>query len=152
MAFRDHRLTLSICLILVALPDLGWTIDVTVAALTGEHLIGDATAYMFDSEIPILVRLFSFEHVMLTPALIYSLWRQGYDRRALPISIVLVLLLYYLTYWLADPATQVNWVWGLFGQQQTIMAPVAYPLFAALLFSAVCLGPSHLLARWLLKP
>lgn len=150
LALDDNRFILSVCLILVALPDLLWTIDVTTAWLTGEHPLG-GTAYMFDPKIPWLVRLFSLEHLLLTPILIALLWRQGYDRRALPVTIGLVFTLYYLTYWLADPETQVNWVWGLFGRQQTLMPKTLYPLFAASVFSIVFLVPTHWLARWLLK-
>ena len=150
MALGDNRFILSVCLILVALPDLLWTIDVTTAWLTGEHPLG-GTAYMFDVKIPLLVRLFSLEHLLLTPILITLLWHQGYDRRALPVTAVLVLALYYLTYWLADPETQVNWVWGLFGRQQTIMPKTIYPFFAASVYSIVFLVPAHWLACWLLK-
>ena len=150
VALGDNRFILSVCLIMVALPDLLWTIDFTTAWLTGEHPLG-GTAYMFDSKIPRLVRLFSLEHFLLTPILIGLLWRQGYEPRALPVTIILVLALYYLTYWLADPATQVNWVWGPFGRQQSIMPQTIYPLFAALVFSVIFLVPSHWLARWLLK-
>ena len=150
LAFNEHRLTLSVCLILVALPDFAWTLDVTVAAITGTHPTG-ATAYMFDPEIPKLVRLFSFEHVLLTPVIVFFLWSRGYDRRALPLAALLVLMLYYITYWLAEPATQVNWVWGPFGQQQSLFDPALYPLFAALVFSLVFLLPGHFLASWLLQ-
>ena len=69
VALGDNRFILSVCLILVALPDLLWTIDVAVAWLTGMHPLG-GTAYMFDSKIPWLVRLFSLEHLLLTPILI----------------------------------------------------------------------------------
>ena len=150
LAFNEHRLTLSVCLILVALPDFAWTVDVTIAATTGIHPTG-ATAYMFDPEIPKHVRLFSYEHVLLTPVLVFLLWSRGYDRRALPLAALLVLVLYYITYWLAEPATQVNWVWGPFGQQQSLFTPALYPLFAALVFSIIFLIPGHFLARWLLQ-
>ncbi len=150
LAFNEHRLTLSVCLILVALPDFAWTVDVTVAAITGTYPIG-ATAYMFDPEIPKLVRLFSYQHVLLAPVLVFLLWCRGYDRRALPLAAVLVLMLYYLTYWLAKPATQVNWVWGPFGQEQSLLSPAVYPLFAAMVFSVVFLLPAHFLASRLLQ-
>ena len=147
VAFNNNRFILSVCLILVALPDLVWTIDVTVALLTGEHLLG-GTAYMFDFKIPKLVRLFSLELLLLTPILVALLWRQGYDYRALPVAVGLVLVLYYLTYLFADPATQVNWVWGLFGRQQSTIPQAVYPLVAALGLSTIFLVPSHWLAQW----
>ena len=149
-AFNNNRFVLSACLILVALPDLVWTIDVTVALLTGEHPLG-GTAYMFDSKIPRLVRLMSLEHLLLTPILVALLWHQGYDRRALPVAVGLVVFLYSFTYFFADPATQVNWVWGLFGRQQSRIPQAVYPLVAALGFSVIFLVPTHWLARWFFK-
>ena len=142
----DSRLLLSAVLIVVALPDLGWVLDVASAAWTGSHLFG-GTEYMFDREIPLGIRLFSFEHLLLTPFLIYSLWGRGYDSRAPAFSAPFLVALYYLTYFLADPAWNVNWVYGLFGKPQTIVAPVLYPFVAAMLFCTLLLLPSHFLAK-----
>lgn len=144
-----NRLMLSAVLIVVALPDLGWTLDVAWRAVTGSHLIG-GTEYMFDDEIPALIRLMSFEHVILAPLVVAALWRRGYDPRALVWAAPALLLLYYLTYWVADPAWEVNWVYGLFGNPQTFMPPSLYPLVAALIFVTVLLLPGHFLAKRLI--
>lgn len=140
------RLTLSAVLIVVALPDIGWTLDVIWRSVAGNHLIG-GTEYMFDERIPIVIRLLSFEHLLLAPLLVTLLWRRGYDPRALYWAAPVLFMLYYVTYLVADPAWEVNWVYGLFGTPQTFMPPGLYPLVAAMIFVTVILLPGHFLAR-----
>lgn len=146
---QQRRLVFSVCLILVAVADFLWALDVAGRLLTGTHWLG-GTAYMFNPEIPAAVRFFSLEHLFLTPVLIYWLHPVGYDRRALPVCLLAVPLIYYATYLLGEPASEVNWVWGFYGQQQSWMAPVIYPGVAASVFFLVFVVPAHFLARRLL--
>ncbi len=140
------RLVFSICLILVAVADGLWLVDVLGRLLTGRHWLG-GTAYMFSSEIPLHVRLFSLEHVFLAPFLVYKLSGKGYDSTALRYAALLVPVVYYLTWLLADPASEVNWVWGLWGNTQAFMPGALYPLLAAFVFVLVLVVPAHFLAK-----
>ncbi|MEL7535835.1 MAG: hypothetical protein AAFZ58_14765 [Pseudomonadota bacterium] len=142
-------LLVSMALVFTLIPDLLWVVDVVGRFATGAHPIG-GTEYMFDSAIPLSVRALSWEHALLPLLLIGALLWLGYDRRAWLCCAPCALVAYYLSYWLADPATGVNWVWGPFGVTQSFMPAWLYPALAATVYWFVLTGPVHLAAsRWL---
>ncbi len=136
----------SIALLITVVPDVLWSVDVFFRLATGVHLIG-GTEYLFDPAIPRWVRLMSWEHVVLPILLFLAVRRTGYVARAWPASVLVVLAVYYASFYLADPATEVNWVWGVFGDVQTFMPASAYPALASVVFSCVLSFPVHWLAR-----
>src|ERR1700688_3180736 len=57
-----------------------YAIDLAGALITGFHIVG-GTEYMFDPNLPLLVRLLSLFHLATLPLLLWSIWHLGYDRR-----------------------------------------------------------------------
>ena len=73
----NSALLIGMQAIALTLPQAIWIADF----VTGGHLIG-ISAYMFNPVIPLLTRALSTFHIWLPILLIYSVWRMGYDRRA----------------------------------------------------------------------
>lgn len=59
-----------------------WCLDVGWRLVTGRYLVG-GTEYMWDAHYPLWVRLLSLFHIGLPVALLWGLWKVGYDRRGL---------------------------------------------------------------------
>ena len=59
-----------------------WCLDVGWRMATGHYLVG-GTEYMWDAHYPLWVRLLSLFHIGLPIALLWALWKIGYDRRGL---------------------------------------------------------------------
>src|SRR5262249_54643070 len=59
--------------------NVGWRL------LTG-RFFASGTEYMWDGRFPLWVRLLSMFHVLLPCALIWGMWKLGYDRRALRVQ------------------------------------------------------------------
>src|SRR6266446_5131910 len=57
-----------------------YTIDLLGAVLSGRHFIG-GTEYMFDSGLPLYLRLVSLFHVVTPPLLLWAIWQLRYDKR-----------------------------------------------------------------------
>jgi hypothetical protein len=65
----------------ILLPQLVWNLDFFGTA-AGFPLLG-MTGYMFNDKLPLFTRFLSFFHSWLPFALLYLVWKLGYDRRAL---------------------------------------------------------------------
>jgi hypothetical protein len=121
--------------------ELAWSADF----LAGGNLIGLA-AYMFDDASPLYLRGLSLFHLFVPAALIWMLWRQGYDPRALPAQTALAWLVLPATYLLTGPDDNINWVYGP-GEEQDLLPPLAYLGLYMLLLPTVVYVPTH----WALK-
>ena len=141
----------SLALLMSFVPDALWVVDVAGRLATGTHPIG-GTEYLFDPDIPASVRLLSWEHAVLPALSLFATYRLGYRAEAFRWVLPLVLVVYYASYWLADPAWHVNYTRGLFGAQQTLLPDLWYPALAATVFWIALAGPVHLAARrWLMR-
>jgi hypothetical protein len=78
----ESRFLLSALLVGLLMVDLGWGLDLLVAMIAGFHPLG-ATTNMFDSGIPLPVRLGSLFHLAVPAVLLFAVKRLGYDRRGL---------------------------------------------------------------------
>ena len=144
-------LLVSFALLVSLLPDLLWVIDVAGRLLLGTHVIG-GTEYLFDQGIPATVRLLSWEHALLPVLLLGATWRLGYRPSVFVASLPLVLSVYYLSHFAADPTWNVNYTRGLFGKPQTLLPPLLYPALAGTVFWFALAGPVHWFARrWLMR-
>lgn len=131
--WREWSLPASMAILITLVPDVVWNLDL-LARLAGFDLLGvNATAYMFDSAISPGVRALSLFHVFLVPLLLWIIYRIGYDRRALPATLLLTATALLLSYFFSDPDRNINWAHGL----GTLSPP--WPT-----------GLPHLLALWLL--
>jgi hypothetical protein len=139
----------SMMILAIGLPELAWNVDFFGRLLTGRHLFG-LSNYMFDRGKPRFLRALSLFHVALPIVLLWLVHRLGYDDRAWIFQTVLTLIVLPVTYWLTDPADNVNWVYGPGSAAQTRMHPRAYLALIMILFPLVLYLPLHLLLRTLL--
>jgi hypothetical protein len=124
-----------------------WGVDFLGALAFGSHPIG-GTEYMFDAASPLWLRGLSLFHLAMPPLLLWGVARLGYHRRGWWLETALVWALLPVSYYLADPARNLNWVWQPFERPQTLVAPWLY--FASLfaLYPLLVFLPSHLAFRF----
>src|SRR5437899_8067203 len=70
-----------------------WSIDIGWRLVTGRFLVG-GTEYMWDTRVPVWVRLLSSFHLALPLALLWAMRKIGYDRRALAFQAALAAALF----------------------------------------------------------
>ena len=142
----ESPLILSSQAVSVLLVQALWMIDVLGRSLAGIHLIG-GTEYMFNPAIPLPLRLLSLYHVVVPVVLVWVMLRLGYDRRGWLLQTGVAWVVLPLSLWLTEPARDINWVHGLFGRPQSLVAPPIY--FAALMigYPVVLYFPTHLVLR-----
>ena len=140
--WTENRLLFSSQIVAVLIIDVLWSIDVASAILTGTHIIG-GTEYMFNPAIPGYIRLMSLFHVFTPPLLIYAVLRLGYDRRGIMLQSGLTWIVLLLTFLYTEPVHDINWVFGLFGKQQTFLDPWLYLFLTMLGYPLIIYLPTH---------
>jgi hypothetical protein len=144
--WTENRLIASMMTIGVLLPELVWNLDFMARLVFGSEAIpGDATRYMFNAEIPLLVRSLSSFHIALPAILVWLVYRLGYERKALLYQTFLAWVILPLSYVVTDSSENINLVHGFGSEPQSWMPG---PLFVALLmvlFPLAIYLPTHLL-------
>jgi hypothetical protein len=102
--WRESRLLISMMAIGVLPLELVWLADFLVLVVAGIELLG-VTAYMFDEQLPLLLRVLSLFHVPLLIVWVWLLRKWGYDPRALRLQTALFVVVILLTY-----VSNINWV------------------------------------------
>jgi hypothetical protein len=143
----ESPLLASMMLLAVLLPECAWNLDFFGRLLTGHRMFG-MSAYMFERDRPRFIRALSLFHVPLPVGLGWLVHRLGYDRRAWLGQSLLALVVLPVTYWLTDPAENVNWVHGL-GAPQRRLPPWLYLALLIVAFALVLYLPPHLLFVYL---
>ena len=150
--WQENRLIASMMAVAVVLPELAWNIDFFVRIAVGKDVFGlNATGYMWDRDIPGLVRTLSLFHVFLPAVLIYAVWRLGYDRRALVAQTALAWIVLPASYFLTDPGRNINWVFGLGPEPQTWMPAPLFLILLMVLLPLLIYLPTHLVLMKLFK-
>ena len=144
----ESSLLASMMMLAIALPELAWNVDFLGRLITGRQLLG-LSGYMFDQEKPLPLRALSLFHVVLPIVLLWLVHRLGYHERAWLFQTLVALVVLPLTYWLTDPADNVNWVYAPGSAAQTRMHPRAYLALTMIFFPVVIYLPAHLLLRTL---
>jgi hypothetical protein len=153
----DSPLLIGMQAIALALPQAIWIADF----LTGGHLIG-ISAYMFNPVIPLLTRALSTFHIWLPILLIYSVWRMGYDRRAVWAQSLLAAAVLIASFLFTDPrhpptrypaaAVNVNRVYGIHAADvQNWMPWYCFLGLHILFWPLVFYLPTHLIFRRLFR-
>ena len=144
----ENRLLASMMAVGIVLPDLGWTL-----IFLGRLLIDagpfERAGWMFDRSLPLFIRSLSLFHILIPPLLVWTVYRLGYDRRALPFQTLLTAAVLLLTYFATDPADNINFVVG-FGDPPA--PPMPQPIWVLAQTPILFLGaylPTHLFLRWL---
>ena len=144
------RLLASMMLVATVLSDgLGWTLDFILGILVGWHPL-NATTYMFDPGVPLIVRALSLFHLFVPALLVWMVHRLGYDRRALGAQTAFTIVLFWVSYVVAGPLRNINWVFGP-GQPQSYVPGWLYLIAMMTAFPVMCYVPVHLILialRW----
>jgi hypothetical protein len=142
------RLLASMMLLATLLPDgLGWNLDFIAGLVTGWHPL-NATSYMFEERIPLLIRVLSIFHFLVPALLVWMVYRLRYDPRALAAQSALTFVLFPVSYLLTDPVRNINWVLGPGGPQSLVPGWLYLAALTAFVPLAFYL-PVHLLMNWL---
>ncbi len=144
----ESALLASTMAVLVVVPELVWALVLAIRLLTGWEL-GGMLGYMFDRQRPLWLRLLSFYHLPLPVVLVWMVWVQGYDARALPLAAVICWIVLPLSWYLAPVERNINWVHGLFAEDKP--ARPIHPLLHLLLLMIGMPLLFHLPAHWLLE-
>ncbi len=126
-----------------------YTIDLAGAWLTGHHPIG-GTEYMFDSHLPLGIRLLGLFHVVTPVLLLWAVGRLGYDRRAWKLQTLMCWLVVPINYFWR-PEHNVNWARGVFFVEQHLLPGPIYLLGYLLLVPLLIYYPTHLALLWWAK-
>jgi hypothetical protein len=143
----ESNLLASMMAVSVTLLEVGWNVDFFGRLITGRNLLG-LSKYMFDGTIPLPVRALSLFHITLPPFLLWMVYRLGYNEQALLAQTVLAWTVLLMSYWLAEPSENVNWVQG-FDKPQTFMPAPLYLLLLMIFLPLFIYLPTHLLLKQL---
>lgn len=124
-----------------------YTIDLIGALIVNHHLIG-GTEYMFDTGLPLLVRVLSLFHVATPPLLLWAIWRVGYDPRGWKLQTVMMWVVVSINYFWR-PQYDVNWARGLFFHEQHAMPGWAYLLLYFIAVPLCVYFPTHIFLQWM---
>ena len=150
--WQENRLIASMMAVAVVLPELAWNVDFFARVAAGKDVFGlNATAYMWDRSIPVIVRTLSLFHMFLPVVLIYMVWRLGYDRRAFLAQTALAWIVLPVSYLLTDPERNINWVFGLGPERQTWMPAPLFLILLMVLLPLLIYLPTHLVLTKLFK-
>ncbi len=140
--WHESRFVLSWQAVSVLLVQLLWTGDLAGRLLFGVHPIG-GSEYMFEPEIPLVIRLLSLFHALAPVILLWGVARLGYDRRAF-ITQSLVSWVVLPVSFLAGPERDINWTWGPFDKPQAVLPPASYLLVCMISYPLLLYLPTHL--------
>lgn len=122
-----------------------FVIDLMTTLLIHTHLIG-GTEYMFDSTIPLAIRLLSLFHVVVPPLLLWAIVRLGYDSRGWKLQSLLTWIVVPINYFWR-PELNANFARGLFREQHVVPGFV-YLTAYLLIVPLVVYWPTHLVLQW----
>jgi hypothetical protein len=126
-----------------------YAVDLIGALLLRRHAFG-GTEYMFDSAIPVLVRMLGLYHLVVPPLLLWAVRRLGYDRNAWIWQTALMAVVVPVNFFWR-PDYNVNFVRGI-GHEQHLM-PAGWFLAGYLIVAPLAVyWPTHLLLKWWSSP
>jgi hypothetical protein len=148
--WSECRLLYSMMALAILIPELIWIVDFCLRLIAGVDALSlGLTSYMFESATPLYIRGLSLFHLFLPMVLLWCVYQAGYDRRALWYQTGLAWMVLPLTWWLTEPARNINWVYGIASAPQDWMPGLAYLLLVMSLVPILIYWPTHLvLRRW----
>lgn len=142
----ESSLLASMMAVSITLLEIAWNIDFFGRLATGYGLFG-LSNYMFDRRIPLWIRALSLFHIVLPPLLLWMVYRLGYDKNALIAQTVLAWTVLPITYLLAPPSENINWVRGLRNHPQKKIPAPLYLILLMLMLTFFIYVPTHLLLK-----
>jgi hypothetical protein len=147
----ESRLLASMQLVAVLLASVIWLADLLTRLAIGVFLTG-WTHYMFQPDIPPVIRALSLFHGWLPLLLLWAVWQLGYDGRGWVAQSLLAWVVLPVCYLFTDPVRALNGVFGPSGQHpQTWVAPWLWLAFMMLFYPLGVFLPTHLLLRQLFR-
>lgn len=123
--------------------ELLWTLDFFCAG----KCIG-LTNYMFNPKHPFYLRALSLFHIPLTASILYMLFKFGYNPNAIYAQILLIWIVFPLTYIFADPKVEnINWVFGLGDKPAKQLYPIRYLFLLLVGVTFIVYLPLHYLLK-----
>jgi hypothetical protein len=122
----ESRRVASMLLVAVLLPETLWIADFLLSLLLSGATPLGMVSYLYDPEITLFVRLLSLYHPFLPFLLLWLVWRLGYDHTAWKRWIPVGMSILVLSFLFSSPERNVNFVWGLGGEPQHWMPPLAW--------------------------
>jgi hypothetical protein len=126
-----------------------FVVDLAGTLISGRHVIG-GTEYMFDTHLPLPIRLMSLFHVVTPPLLLWAIWRAGYDPRGWKYQTLTAWIVIPINYFWR-PEYDVNWARGLFFREQHTVPGFLYLSAYLILVPAVVYFPTHCFLAWLTR-
>lgn len=148
--WRPNRLLISSQAGTVAIVGLFWTLDFAIGLATG----GDRaiiTAYMFDAELPLLLKLTSTYHCWLPILVLWMCCRQGYDRRGVWLQCAIGTVAIVGAWLFGDPERNLNYTHRPFNIEQAWMPHELYIGVLCITTAVLIYLPGHWLATWILS-
>lgn len=149
--WTDNRLVSSMMAIGVLPLEVFWV----VSYLSGFFLDGQAVLgvgnYMFDDTLPLWLRALSLFHFPMIFAVIYMIWRRGYDACALVPQVVLAMIVIVMTHLWGIREDNVNMIYPPGDLAQRIPQIWWSGLMPLVLVGGIIL-PMHLLLRRIAPP
>lgn len=133
--WRENALLASMMAVGALIPDLVWNISFWLGLLFEIDPV-PVTAYLFDRNIPLHLRLLSLYHVPLPLLLVWLVYRLGYDRRALLWQTLLGWTVLTFCFFFTEPRRNVNWSHGY---DQIDLVRISPGLWLFLLLSSIFL-------------
>lgn len=148
-AWLESRRLASMMVVSVTLFELIWIVDfLSGVPLDGETLMG-LVDYMFDEEIPPFLRALSLFHLWLPFALFWLTWRLGYERKAWLLWLIMGWGILVVSFFVATPEQNVNWVLGPGDKLQEWLPAWAW-LGVVMGVAAVAWWLTHKVFEWLM--
>lgn len=127
-----------------------WNIDffwVLIARIFGSQMTGFLTAYMFDVELPIWLRILSSFHILFPFLLLWLIYRLGYHARAWIFQVLLSWIVLLFSWLFTEPAKNINLVFSY--QILNMSAPFYLILESIAIFIVIII--THFLFKYLFK-
>ena len=150
----ESPLLISMCAVGILIPQIYWCVDF-VANMFGVSLTG-MTNYMFNPNSWIFLRGLSLFHGWIPFALLYLVWKLGYDKRGLPAWTVLAWGLLLVCFFFMPPPrpnpgmtpVNINYVWGMNDEAaQTWMSPYAWLALLMIGMPLLLATPTHFILQ-----
>lgn len=145
----ESRLLLSSQLVSTLLIGVAWSIDLASALVLGIHPFA-ATMYIFDSGLPLALRLASLFHIVVPVLLLFVVTRLGHDARGWRLQTVLCWLVLPVGFWLTDPERNINLLHAPFGVEQVWLPDWLYVLVCMAAYPLLIYLPTEAVLRRLL--
>lgn len=140
----ENAMLASMVALAVLIPETVWVVSFLGGIAFGNSF-STLAAYMFDPSIPRYLRALSLFHLALPPAIVWMLYRYGYDPRALPATTLVAWLVLPASLNLAPPAKNVNWVRGFGHPPASPFRPLAHFMLMMAAYPLCVYLPTHFL-------